>query len=267
MRKDEEKVKTAIIDFIYEEKGVKVNVIAEPNGSSTFPDYSIHGLLEIINLEVTNSGMGFCEKNGKIQERTNVDRAPFEKIFDEEYKKLGEWLLPNQALIITVKSFFPEHKQRKIIKKLLKMLKEQKKHIPIQNIERFQDPSIGDFSFLTNDDENPFVEIGVSLFENCLLGYSPIHILKGVGLASSNPSMQNNLTNQAIYILENILQKKENKSNDIIGKKWLAIINNHPLLTMKNYNDAIIKINNLKKISFARVFIIDKNKVFIIFPH
>lgn len=86
--------------------------------------------------------------------------------------------------------------------------------------------------------------------------YSPLKIIPAL-VCSDRVIQYNSLKGEAISILSYAIKNKEKKYHTLNERKWLVLINTHPLLQVNDYLDAYNSLLLRGKIhSFEKVFIL-----------
>jgi hypothetical protein len=278
MRPEEEMAKNAICEWVtVNHRRPPLKITPEPFGQDTAPDYLLDFGTEKVFMEVTLSDMGFLlnPRDTKFEDPNPLenghDRIQYEssaidflvKQYDSEVKNGNGWLCKGESLIIFVLSPIPLEGRGKLGTKLLKVLKQLYLKDNILNYTDDREPNEGDFTFLTGKKELPGLTIHVlkTMFYKDSSTYSPIMVNFFATQSSNNQPYDCLLDNQSWYVLESIIKKKSQKCEQLQEEVWLAIINQHHILDMADYQRGTAFIEDaLKNSMFTKIFIVDAGK-------
>lgn len=215
----------------------------EPQGYTKPPDFSVKFKDESFLLEVRRSGGGYllspenkgaCTKN----EWQGIDLFCMQNKI-KDFIVQANLLKPDETIVLIFKSHIPIKGRGKLARKIANEVVEVYKNNKI--------PVVTDLNieFLAQRPNNLLIVIDGLYFELFLTKYyyerpesSKLKFILAASSHSFDFVVQSNLRYQARMILENTVEEKTKKLTNLDGKKWLAIVNTHPLLTAAEYNGA-----------------------------
>lgn len=280
MRQEEEFAKDTICEWLNcNQDSLPKKITPEPFGKDTAPDYMFEFDEKKIYVEVTRSGMGFLlnpqdikfdnpnpVKNGLDRIKYEVSAGDFlEKQYELDIKNGNAWIGQGESLVVIILSPIPLEQRGKIGKKLLKVLKKLYEQNEILHLENRIGINNGEFTLLTGNTDCPGLTLQVlktNFYQNPYT-YTPIVVNFFVVQSSNNKPYDCSLDNQSLYILESVVRKKEEKCKHLQAGVWLVILNEHPILEIKDYTRVMPYINEMLKSSiFSKIFIVDVKKAY-----
>lgn len=255
-RAEEQAAIDAIATKLCAELGIDPKITYEPNGFGTAPDFQLEIGPRKISLEVRRSGNGFLHSSDSEETVKCREGCEGACLTDMELKLnnlIKKWIDPQYTIILTLLSPIPTRKRSALAEAINKKLK---KFFSVNSIDLDQNKS---FSIPTYDKNNHSIEFEAKLtdyYANKSV-YSPIKSIHACATQSPNLALQNDLVLQAGYILRVAIEGKAKKMSLVLGEKWLALVNTHPILTPDLYQRAIDQshIDNTHH-SFTKIFII-----------
>jgi hypothetical protein len=238
----EKKAVIAVKDWCHSDYEPVTNVIYEPNGHSTAPDFLLSFTSQQVFVEITISGNGFLtsQSTQQINKVEAFDRNDFETSTCKMLLKVNDFaktfLSPEETIILIFKNIIPLKKRSRLALKIGKLLESI-----YQSLKEKEKLII---KIDTKDANFPRLEIEVSLtrYYSQKSEYSPVKFIMASALYTSTPVQQASLIEQAKYILLTAVKEKNEKLTKLDGAKWLAIYNTHPLLTTTEYTAVFNKI-------------------------
>lgn len=255
-RKEECHVLNCILRYLQAQDIPSLEIIHEPNGVTTAPDFLLNFGTYEVNLEITISGDGFILTNDNP--RCPRAREPFERSSSKMLKKLenliAAWINPRESIILSFLSHLPIKNRGRLAQQISDKLQQlsSSRQLCLNTPIKLNIP--------TASIEIPQVELEAKLtdFYAGTPEYSPLKEILAGSLRSPDPIATASLSLQAEYILMERITEKERKLSHIHNTKWLAILNTHILLDPSLYKTALDELR--KRAELAHNF----NKIFLI---
>jgi hypothetical protein len=257
-RLDELNALNALIEFLKVREVSKLpEVVYEPNGPKTAPDYLIKLTSHSVMVEVRNLGDGFLvlSKSNDLEPKERYERSAAAMI-DKIENIVKTWIDPSETIILMITSAIPLEQRGRLAKKIANQLENAYRNRAWLLDQRIK------FSISTDDSKVPIFHIEAKLtnFYGSKIEYSPVKEILGSALQTPNPVLQATLSEQARYSLFVAISEKREKLSHLDGEKWLVLINNNPLLEDSLYSEALTSIlerNGALKTAFSKIFLVD----------
>ena len=215
------------------------DIKCEPFGQSTPPDYAfaLGKRDRDIAFEVRFSDIGFVtDKNGKISKISSIF-PPVQSVIKNYLKQqIIQWLGDNDTIVLVLE--FDSKMKRKTYLGFGSLLN--------QELKKLYQNKILSSEYTNIEIENgPIASVKLANYKNLPL----------ISMLMPNSRLVS-LKNQAFAILYECVKEKDGKMQNLsFEAKWLAIVNNHPLLDLDDYKEAYREID-WSKFCFSKVFII-----------
>jgi hypothetical protein len=242
-REDERFSKDAVLEYCRNNFNMEFDVeispkVLLPDGTKLNPDYFLYpktqGFVDKqkVVLEVRQSGTGFIMNDntqqgdmvyGKnVKERCEWEAVIFNWLIRLQ-KLIAEWALSDQTILLEI-----DIATVRINDTLLYSLNEKIKEIFFDNAEVGIQQEI--------QVENEIFYVASTKYYAGMIEYSPLKAIYGLNLYSSCLAIENDWWLQVYHILKNSIEEKEEKYKKVQDcKKWLVILNKHPLLIQNDY--------------------------------
>lgn len=261
IKKAEEEMAMKAILKIY--PNITSEPIYEPNGNTTAPDYLLEYESNKVVLEVVNSDSFnvsyYNHKDDDNDEQNNLINAQQGVLKEKLRRALHEKIkhLLQKDDLVTIYMNMPSRFDKNLVKEIAESFKsalsqfgyiyDQRFSVEIKSINRSIQAKLAVCSVNIKQSQK---ELG-----NNSQRYQ-------VWIEPEDLPKEYNLGNQADYILRDNIKTKHCKLLKIpISQqglpKWLAIINNHPLLEVDNYQRAFNLLAESERLKFEKVFIVD----------
>ena len=267
-REDERFSKDAVLEYYRNNFNMEFDVevspkIVLPDGAILYPDYFLYPKgqefvdTQKILLEVRQSRAGFIVKNNKqprdmvygknVKERCEWEAVIFHWLLRLQ-KLIEEWVVPDQTILLEIDIAIT-----KINDTLLYALNEELKEL------FFDNPEVGTQQEIQVENEI-FYAASTQSYAG-IMEYSPLKAIYGLNLYSSCLAIENDWYLQVYHILKNSIEEKEEKYKSVQDcKKWLVILNKHPLLTESYYGEVFSDMADTKDFidthTFDKIFIV-----------
>lgn len=205
------------------------------------PDYVFHYNNEPVMLEVRQLGTGSVEYEGEVIDRSHDGHKLF-FLYERLANLIFLWADKTQTIILI--ALCPIEKLNKKVENINELLR--------KTFQGKGDAESVDF------EEALVVAISTTFYKNSDQ-YSPLKIIPVLSLVHSDHIVQNNyLIGLAKLVLLQAILDKESKYHVVTMRKWFALINTSPLLTIKEYQKAydLLRLEGKVPHSFEKIFVI-----------
>ncbi len=205
------------------------------------PDYVFHHNNEPVMLEVRQLGTGSVEYEGEVIDRSHDGHKLF-FLYERLADLIFLWADKTQTIILI--ALCPIEKLNKKVENINELLR--------KTFQGKRDAESVDF-------EEALVVASSTTFYKNSDQYSPLKIIPVLSLVHSDHIVQNNyLIGLAKLVLLQAILDKESKYHVVTMRKWLALINTSPLLTIKEYQKAydLLRLEGKVPHSFEKIFVI-----------
>ncbi|HEX2977878.1 MAG TPA: hypothetical protein VHO47_02050 [Candidatus Babeliales bacterium] len=239
-RREEKITKDVVVEYCEWNLNMRlIKFLSNPPVEGMSPDYLLcfHG--EEVVLEVITSGLSESEKALMRSGALYLEGL------------VSEWILPGQTINLTIDWLIKKFNDAffKDINEALKSRFQNRINTQMESIVCRKNKRLEAFStdFYKDSPE-----------------YSPLRLMYGAALNSSNPALEGNLSLNAQSVLLECITSKELKYKKMSHRKWLGIYNEHPLLDISDYREAydLLKQNNQLSNSFENIFIIIEDRAY-----
>lgn len=247
-RKDEKIAADAIVEYC-QLHGLNLSEIrTECEIEGTKPDRILFVNGQQIILEIRQSGSGFTLEDNDCKERCEKEKSIMSNS-NLLQQAIARWVKPGQTIILMIC-----HPLKKSGKGFLNKLDKKLECAFSNDVETYR-------KVIQIDDEEVFAKS--TIYYKNMPEYSPLKLVYGPGLFSKNPSFENDLIMQAVYVLTVCISEKEKKYKNVSVPKWLAILNVHQLLKIENYIEAYqYLLAEGMSHCFEKIFVIAEGKAY-----
>jgi len=276
MRPDEIHAMTALCEYLYYEKGCfPTEILQEPFGNSTPPDFIIKLAQKDIAIEVTQTGHGFLlvdnanlsgnpidDGEDKIRYESSA-RNLLMRAFKNDIEKKGNWIKKGESIVVTYISPIPTQKRSSLARKILSQVKHMYHNNQLLDSKEIAGHIKPELTVLTGQSEikGVSIEIFKTNYYESSDNYSPIIENFFCSFYSPKRVYDTSLSAQVFYILVSIISKKKNKCAQLQIPKWLVLVNTHHILEYNDYKQFFNEnAEFIRQYDFDKFYLIENGK-------